>query len=322
MTPVRLWQSALAPAGPQAAHIADLSWFLIIITTAVSVLVLGMLAWSLRRGRRRHREGGATNHPGTERALTRAVSAAIGVTVVLLFAILLSSIWTGRLIASLGSAEAVTVSIDGHQFWWEVHYEDVLPSRRVSTANELHIPVGRPVVLKLTSRDVIHSFWVPMLHGKRDLVPGYSTALWIQADRAGTFQGQCAEFCGRQHAHMAFTVVAQRPDEFNRWLDSRRAAAVDPIDERARRGRDLFLTGRCSACHTVAGTGANGLVGPDLTHIASRPTIGAGTLPNTRESLARWIANPQLHKPGNQMPATPLSPEDLDALVAYLEGLK
>jgi cytochrome c oxidase subunit 2 len=161
-----------------------------------------------------------------------------------------------------------------------------------------------------------------MLHGKRDLIPGYTTSFWIQADRPGMFQGQCAEFCGRQHAHMAFTVVAHASDDFARWLDMQRAPASNPTDVTALHGRDLFLNGRCAGCHNITGTPASGQVGPDLTHVASRPTIGAGTLPNTHAGLTRWIANPQLDKPGNQMPANPLAPADLDALATYLETLK
>ncbi len=228
--------------------------------------------------------------------MAQAVGGALVVTVIILFGILLSSFWTGRAIASLSASNAAAVTINGHQFWWEVQYEDATPSRRVTTANELHVPVGRPVKLQLGSRDVIHSFWVPMLHGKRDLLPDRTTTLWIQADQAGEFQGQCAEFCGRQHAHMAIRVVAQTDADFNRWLDAQRAAAAEPATEQARHGRDVFLTSRCSACHAILGTPANGLIGPDLTHFASRPTIGAGTLPMTRDALARWIANPQLRQ--------------------------
>lgn len=320
--PVRLWQSALAPAGPQAGHIAQLTWLLLAVTALVSVLVLGTLAWALVRGHRRRGEHARDAGAAAERSMAQAVGGALVVTVIILFGILLSSFWTGRAIASLSASNAAAVTINGHQFWWEVQYEDATPSRRVTTANELHVPVGRPVKLQLGSRDVIHSFWVPMLHGKRDLLPDRTTTLWIQADQAGEFQGQCAEFCGRQHAHMAIRVVAQTDADFNRWLDAQRAAAAEPATEQARHGRDVFLTSRCSACHAILGTPANGLIGPDLTHFASRPTIGAGTLPMTRDALARWIANPQLDKPGNLMPPNPLSASDLDALVAYLEGLK
>jgi cytochrome c oxidase subunit 2 len=323
MKPLRVWQSVLDPAGPQAAHIADHTWFLLAITTVVGLCVLAALAVGLRRGYRRRLEAPFFDDVRTERNLWRGVSVALVATVVILFAILVGSFLTGRALAALRTSSAVTISVVGHQFWWEIQYDDPIPSRRVTTANELHIPAGRPVVLNVTSRDVIHSFWVPMLHGKRDLIPGYMTSFWIQADRPGMFQGQCAEFCGRQHAHMAFQVVAHAGGDFDAWLDARRSsAAPDPGNATARRGRDLFLGGRCAGCHNIAGTPAYGQIGPDLTHVASRPTIGAGTLPNTHAGLVRWIVNPQLDKPGNQMPANPLPAADLDAIASYLETLK
>src|SRR4029079_14595470 len=172
----------------------------------------------------------------------------------------------------------VSIAITGHQWWWEIEYEDASADRRVTTANEIHIPVARPVVLKVTSRDVIHSFWAPNLHGKRDLIPGYTTAIWLQADRPGTFRGQCAEFCGRQHAHMAFELVAESDEDFNRWLDARRAPARAPDTDQQRRGRGGFTPARCAGCHEIQGTDAHGRFGPTLTHVGSRGTLGAGTL--------------------------------------------
>jgi cytochrome c oxidase subunit 2 len=320
--PVRLWQSALDPAGPQAFQIARHAWFLIVTTSAVTIVVLGMLAWAIVRARRSAREGAPADSATTERTLSRAVAAAIAATVLILFAMLIASFRTGQRVASLHAAQALTITITGRQFWWDVKYEDLLPSRRVITANELYIPVGRPVVLMVTSNDVVHSFWVPMLHGKRDLVPGYTTALWIEADRPGLFQGQCAEFCGRQHAHMAFTVIALEEHAFDRWLERERQPAPEPLTGIGRHGRDLFLSGRCSGCHTILGTPARGHVGPDLTHVGSRRTIGAGTLPNTHDALMRWIADPQASKPGNRMPANTLPAADLDAIAAYLETLR
>jgi cytochrome c oxidase subunit 2 len=239
-----------------------------------------------------------------------------------LIALLVASVWTGRTVASLHASSAVTIAITGHQWWWEVQYEDAVPSRRVVTANELHIPTDRPVVLKVTSRDVIHSFWVPNLQGKRDLIPGYTTALWVQASRAGVFRGQCAEFCGMQHAHMAFDVVAESDEEFTRWLDVMRQPGRDPSDPTARKGRDVFMQARCASCHAVRGSDAAGQIAPDLTHIASRSTLGAGSLANTPDNLATWIRDSQHVKPGNQMPPNPLAADDLQALVAYLEALR
>jgi len=250
----------------------------------------------------------------SERGLSRSVSAAVALTVVILIGLLVASVWTGRIVSSLHASSAVSIAITGHQWWWEIQYEDAIPSRRVVTANEFHIPVGRPVVVKVTSRDVIHSFWVPNLQGKRDLIPGYTTALWLQADRAGVFRGQCAEFCGLGHAHMALDVVAESDNDFERWLDGMRAPAPSPTDDGVRRGYDVFMRARCAGCHTIRGTEAAGQVAPELTHIATRSTLGAGRLANTREHLAGWIRDPQASKPGNQMPPNPLSGQDLDAL--------
>jgi cytochrome c oxidase subunit 2 len=216
----------------------------------------------------------------------------------------------------------VTIAVTGHQWWWEIEYEDANPSRRVITANEIHIPVGRPIALKVSSHDVIHSFWAPNLQGKRDLIPGYMTAIWMQADREGVFRGQCAEFCGRQHAHMAFEVVAEPESRFDRWLDDQRQEARVPASPQEERGREAFMSARCPGCHSIRGTDARGLVGPDLTHIGSRVSLGAGILPNARGHLAGWISNPQAIKPGNVMPPNPLSADDLMALLAYLESLK
>jgi cytochrome c oxidase subunit II len=284
--------------------------------------VLAAIAWAVWRG---HRRADAPPLPLTadaDRPLLRAIAGALGATVIILFGILVASIYTGRVLASLSDPDPLVITIIGHQFWWEVRYEDPVPSRGVNAANELHLPVGRPIELHVTSRDVVHSFWVPMLHGKRDLIPGYMNTLWIQVDRPGVFQGQCAEFCGRQHAHMAFTVIAHQSADFEHWLEAQRQPPPAPATEQERRGQAVFLGQRCSACHTIQGTGANGLVGPDLTRIGARSTLAAGTLPNTPETLGRWIANPQLDKPGNQMPPSPLPANELADLVAYLGALK
>jgi len=313
------WHSALNPAGPQAAHIARLTWILFWTTTAVFVIVLAFLGWALMRGIRRRR---ASAPPSSEIALTRSVAAGVVLTVFIIIGLLVSSIWTDHLLTSVHASNAISVAVTGHQWWWEVEYEDSTPSQRVRTANEIHIPVGRPVVLKFTSTDVIHSFWAPSLHGKRDLIPGYVTTDWIQADRAGIYRGQCAEFCGKQHAHMAFSVVAEDEARFERWLDAQRALATPPSTEAERKGQEIFLTRTCSACHTVLGTAAHGQVGPDLTHVAARGTIGGGSLTTTHQDLVSWIENSQATKPGNQMPPHSLSPEDLDAVVAYLQNLR
>ena len=290
------------------------------VSTAVFAIVAVFIVLALIRGMK-HRSDDRVSID-SERALSRSVAAAIAVTVVILIALLAASVWTGRTVASLHASSAVTIIVTGHQWWWEVEYEDAVPSRRVLTANEIHLPTNRPVVLKVTSHDVIHSFWAPNLHGKRDLIPGYTTAIWLQADRPGVFRGQCAEFCGLQHAHMAFEVVADSVDDFDRWLDARRQPAAEPQTAAQQRGRAVFMNTRCASCHGIRGTEAHGQIAPDLTHVAARGTLGAGTLANTKEHLAAWIRDPQASKPGNQMPANPLPAEDIDALVAYLETLR
>jgi len=289
-------------------------------SATVFVAVLAAVALAVFRGTRNYSTVDASLP--TEKALTQSVGVAVGLTVAILIALLVSSVWTGRRVASLHASSAVTIAITGHQWWWEIEYEDAVPNRRVVTANELHIPTNRPVVLKVTSRDVIHSFWVPNLQGKRDLIPGYTTALWLQADRSGVFRGQCAEFCGMQHAHMSLDVVAESDREFEGWLEAMRQSEREPQDPTVRRGRDVFMQARCAGCHAIRGTDAAGQIAPDLTHIATRSTLGAGTLPNTPENLAAWVRDPQRVKPGNQMPANPLTADDLQALVAYLETLR
>src|SRR4051794_30226393 len=284
MVDASVLQSALDPAGPQAAHINRLWWLMFWVSTGVFAIVMAFLVGAvLRRSDSSPAavEPELRQNPARERLLHAVVSGAVGLTVIVLFVLLIASIWTGRAIASPGPTSAVVINLTGHQWWWEAEYEDALPSQRVRTANELHIPVGRPVVLTVTSSDVIHSFWVPNLHGKRDLIPGYTTAIWIQADRPGVYRGQCAEFCGHEHAKMALFVTAEGETDFERWLDSRRQPALEPASDQERRGRDVFLHTTCTQCHAVRGTIAGATLGPDLTHFAARGSVGAGTLPNT-----------------------------------------
>ncbi len=315
--PGAVFQSALQPASPQAASIHSLWILMLIVSTVVFVVTLAFVAAALVRGSRRASDAG-----GDAPSLARGVSLGTALTVLVLFGLLFASVRVGRRVASLQAASAVSVNVVGHQWWWEIEYEDSQPDRRVVTANELHIPVGRPVVLKVTSRDVIHSFWAPNLQGKRDLIPGYTTAIWLSAERAGTFRGQCAEFCGMQHAHMAFDIVAEPEREFDRWLAAMRQPSSVPQGRDHQRGRDVFMQSRCAVCHTISGTEAHGQAGPDLTHVGSRSTIGAGTLANTPDQMALWIRDPQAVKPGNQMPANPLAEADLRAVVSYLAALQ
>jgi cytochrome c oxidase subunit 2 len=312
-------QSVLSPSGPQASSIHGLWLVTLWVSVIVFLLVLAFVGLALVRGRRR---AAAPDSTISDRGLSAGVFLAVGITVAVLIGLVFVSVWTGRSIASLHASSALSVNVIGHQWWWEIEYEDAVPERRMLTANEIHIPIGRPVVLKVTSRDVIHSFWAPNLQGKRDLIPGYTTAIWLQADRSGIFRGQCAEFCGLQHAHMAFDIVAEAEPTFVGWLETMRQPAAEPHTDLEQRGRDVFMAARCAGCHTIRGTASHGQVAPDLTHMASRSTIGAGTLPNTPDHLSAWVRDPQASKPGNQMPPNPLPTEDLQALLAYLGTLR
>jgi cytochrome c oxidase subunit 2 len=314
-----LIQSVLFPAGPQASSIHQL-WHLMLWTSAiVFTLVSGfVLAALMRRGPRPHRPGAAPS----DVPLTRAIVIATITTALVLVLLLTASVWAGRSIASLRADSAVSVAVVGHQWWWEFEYEDGQPSRRVLTANELHVPLRRPVVVKVSSRDVIHSFWIPALQGKRDLIPGITTAIWMQADQPGRYRGQCAEFCGLQHAHMAFDVVVEPEAQFESWLDHQRQPSAVPRDGIAARGLDIFTTQRCGRCHTVRGTEAAGQAAPDLTHVASRLSLAAGTLPNTPAHRRAFVNDPQAEKPGTQMPPNPFADPEMTALAAYLDTLQ
>jgi cytochrome c oxidase subunit 2 len=251
-----------------------------------------------------------------------SVVAAVALSAVLLMVLLVASVYTDRALARMQLADALAIEVTAHQWWWDVRYDDPQPARIFNTANEIHVPVGRPVIVTLKSADVIHSFWVPNLHGKKDLIPGRTATIQFRADQPGTYRGQCAEFCGLQHALMAFLVVASPAAEFEAWAESQRKPAPEPVDAKRMRGRELFVSGTCMMCHTIHGTTAGGRKAPDLTHVASRLTLAAGTLANTPQHLAAWILEPQKLKPGAHMPANPLPGEDLDALVAYLETLR
>lgn len=309
-------QSVLQPAGVQAAHIERLWWVMFWVSAGVFVALMTGLGVAVARGRR----GAAVE--ASPRTMARGVAASVAVSTLALIGLLVASVMTGRALGSMPGADALEIRLTGYQWWWGVEYLNRTPSLRATTANELHLPVGRTVALRLQSTDVIHSFWVPNLHGKTDLIPGRENVIRLRADRPGVFRGQCAEYCGTQHAHMALTIVAEPSDAFEAWLSAQRAPAPEPTSGDATRGRAVFAQGPCAMCHAVQGTAAGGRTAPDLTHFASRSTIGAGTVPNTPDQLAQWIANPQHMKPGNRMPATGLSDEDLHAVVAYLETLR
>jgi cytochrome c oxidase subunit II len=304
-------QSVMQPAGPAAEAIADIGWLLILGGTGIFIGVMLLLAVALRRGGRPVRPmlwilGGGVVFP-------TGVLAALFV-----YTLPFSPSW--RPLPPPGS---MFVSVTGHMWWWEVRYRSPDGSGEIVTANEIRVPVGRPVYFALASKDVIHTFWVPALAGKIDMVPGRLHHLQLTADRAGIYRGQCAEFCGEQHALMALHVVAQPPAEFDSWLRAQARPAAVPATEQQIRGQAVFLANRCDACHSVRGTGEPGKLGPDLTHVAGRLHLGAATLRNGPEALAQWVAHVQRVKPGARMPSYErLRPEELAALAHWLGSLQ
>jgi cytochrome c oxidase subunit II len=308
----------LTGSGPVAALQARLGWWLLIVSAIViaviTLLVLGSAL--LRRSRSESRAIGTA-----EAGLRWVVVGGMIVPAIILVLTFAFTIATENATAAPPRNAAMTLEIIGHRWWWEVRYGGQ-PSQTFVTANEIHVPVGVPVRLELSSADVIHSFWIPQLAGKTDVVPGERNVAWLQADKPGVYRGACTEYCGLQHANMAAFVVAESPGQFAQWVQSQRDSAAAPSEPDASRGLAVFQASTCASCHTIRGSPAGGRIGPDLTHLTSRMTIAGGALENTRGNLAGWIANPQTIKPGNDMPTIMLHAADLQALVAYLETLK
>lgn len=300
----------LDPAGPYAGSITTLTWVLVAMSAGVLALVLAAL-WIAFFGsdRLKAKVGG-----------TKAIwIAGIGLPVVVLTLLLVYGLTLTRNLTAPVPTDAMRVRVTGEMWWWRVAYLDRRGEPYMLDANELHIPAGRPVVLELESNDVIHSFWVPRLSGKLDMVPGRRNILPIQADAPGVFGGQCAEYCGGPHALMGFVVVAHEPAAFDAMMAARRGARRQPGGE----GAALFRSTGCAACHRIGGTDANGSAGPDLTHVGSRRSLGAGILPNNRGTMIGWIGDSQSIKPGNRMPPYKmLSAAELHALATYLEAQK
>ncbi len=306
----------LDPMSPHAAAIRDLFWQVLWMSAGIFLVVSTLIVIAVYRGRRRARL--PEQDFGNE---TVEIAWTLGPILIVVWLILVSA----KLVLAIGAVPAAhppgdadaEIVVTGHRWWWQVDYLDA----GVRAANELYIPVGRRIRLRLDSADVVHSFWVPRLGRKMDMLPGRSNHMWLQADEPGVYQGRCAEFCGTQHAWMAFEVRALEETEYERWLENRAATPTDvPVDGAAAAGRRVFLNRTCTECHAVAGQGAS--AAPDLTHVASRDEIGAGVLANTPENLRRWLADPQSIKPGCKMPDFRLSDDELDQLVAYLETLR
>jgi cytochrome c oxidase subunit 2 len=315
-------QTMLDPVGDQARDI-DVVWRAMLAVCGVMyLLVLGFLAWALWRARRRVADmAPAVGHTPAEPALERSLGAWTGLIVAGLIGLITVSFLVDRSLAEVGPAP-LKVKVTAHQWWWQVEYEGARPSDAVTTANELHLPLGRPAVVELQARDVIHSFWVPNLAGKIDLIPGRTNYVALTPRRAGAFRGQCAEFCGLQHAKMAFDVVVQSPQAFEAWRAQQVTGATPPVGPEQIHGQQVFTAKACVMCHRIQGSEAGATVGPDLTHLMSRAHIAAGARPNTRGDLQAWITDPQGIKPGTPMPRVAMTSAELNDLVSYLETLQ
>lgn len=313
----------LTSHGIRAHPIRTLTWATLIISLAVIIIISVLLLAGVVRGYRR----GSPALPGTV-AVARPPGGAswiyvgVGISTAVLFAIM---VWTVVTLAGVSNAAlgepALRIEVTGHQWWWEVNYLSDEPSRQFTTANEIHIPTGQKVEVRLRGSDVIHSFWVPALAGKTDAIPGQHNRTWLQADRPGVYRGQCGEYCGEQHAHMAFEVIATSADEFRAWWDHQLEGAAGTTSKTISDAQNAFI-GSCGICHTVRGTRAGGSLGPDLTHVMSRRRIAAAALPNQPGYLAAWISDPQHIKPGNYMPQLDLSGPELSAIQQYVQTLK
>ena len=314
---IAVFAQALDPEGPVAESAAGLWWLMLALGAAVFVIFAVVLAVGLFRAR-----PGDAPEAGPQpvrRFGPWMVGGGVALPLVVITVVFGATVRALQTVPTAAPSGALVIDVVGYQWWWEVRY----PDEGITTANEMHIPVGRPVALRLTSADVIHSFWVPALGGKLDLLPDRTNTLVLEADEPGTHLNRCAEFCGLQHTLMGMDVVAEPPEEFAAWVAARQGPAAEPTSAEAERGRDVFFgAGGCASCHAVAGTGAEGDKGPDLTHVASRASLGAAAVPNTADQRARWVSDPHTIKRGVAMPAADLSEEELAAVLAYLDTLR
>jgi len=309
-----------APETTPAKSIFDLSMFVLVITGIIFVVIGTLLVYAIMKF------GSTAANAGREPAqVYGSTQIELAWTIIPILIVVVLFLATARVIHAVQDApkpaNAVDVTVIGHQFWWEYRY----PGLGIVTANELHIPVSdptrsTPTFLKLLSADTDHSFWLPQLGGKTDLIPNHPNSMWMDPHRTGVFLGQCAQYCGTQHAKMLLSVSVDSPEDFDAWIRAQQQPANQ--DESAAAGRRIFETTACINCHVVRGTAANGRFGPDLTHLMSRGTIAAGAAENTTENLRLWIKEPDAIKPGSLMPAMKLSDTDLDALVHYMETLR
>lgn len=315
-------QSMFAPGGPAAGNIANLGWFVFTLFCIVALIMWVLLAWASYRKRGSLAEHAPVDVGGGQPWI---LIGGFAIPFVILAAVFVIGLDSMSAFPLEGPRETVPADIlvTGHQWWWQINYIKGPVDQRIATANEIHIPVGRPVDIDLTSDDVIHSFFVPRIHGKVDLIPGQVNRIRIEADQPGTYRGQCAEYCGAQHAHMALLVVADPPAEYEAWLANQIVDAQPPATDQQRRGQQLFLSKACVLCHMIRGTQAAAQVGPDLTHLASRQGLAANTLRNNEANLEAWVTHAQSLKPEVVMPdVTEFTGQQVRDLVAYLQQLQ
>ena len=310
----------LTGAGPRAYPVVTLTWVVIAISIAVMAVITALVAIGLFRRRAPETLDAHGRSPLGRKSGLAWIYIGTGISTVVLLAV---SVWNMVAIAAIAAPPgepAATIEIRGHQWWWEIRYLSDDPTRVVQTANDFHIPMGKPIHINLVGADVIHSFWIPALSGKMDMIPGQTNMLWIQADRPGTYRGQCTEYCGKQHAHMGFTVTAEPEADYQAWLNHLRDPAPAPATPELAQAQGVFV-GRCGQCHAVDGSPAKGQVAPNLSHLMLRKSLAAGTLNNNPVQLSGWIADPQHIKPGCDMPWLALSGGELASVRSYLETL-
>jgi cytochrome c oxidase subunit 2 len=300
----------LHTAGSESAHIAGLWWLMFGMGAGVYAIVAGLIIWAVLRGRRGKGEGAVSDDAWI-------IWGGIGIPVVILLVLALATV---KVTSELRkpSPHAVNLEVEAKDWYWSVTYL----GDGFTTANEIHLPVDQPVAIGLDSDNVIHSFWVPQLAGKLDVIPGQHNVLRFTPQKVGTYRGECAEFCGIEHARMGFLVVVQTQADFGVWLANQEATPLPPDDEAAAEGQMVFMSQACAGCHTIRGTQAQGSVGPDLTDVGGRQTIGGDVLLNTADNMKSWISDAQIYKPGALMPPINLTKAQLDNVVTYLEGLK
>lgn len=314
-------QRILTPGGPAGASLATLGWFVLILSLAVLVVMWFIIGLVLTRPRGSFTEHAPADAGGGQKWIYIGGFAFPAAVLAAMYIAGLSSM--SQFPLDGGMNMPAEIKLVGHQWWWEVQYLDGPLNDHFTTANEIHIPAGRAVDIDLTSEDVIHSFWVPSLHGKVDLIPGQMNRIRIQASQPGNYRGQCAEYCGAEHARMILLVVADAPDKFNQWLAHERQPALAPLKPEQAEGQKVFMSAACSVCHMIDGTLAAGTVGPNLTHIGSRQKIASNLLDNNTANLSAWVTHARSLKPAVVMPnMTEFTGDQLHQLIAYLQSLK